>query len=131
MRTEDELTLAAALMTDYAARWENRLLEAGMTPLWDTDAKVWDQRKAIDNLRKLQARVNVAQNLAEILSTGYDAEQMLKDWTDRLSDTPIYLEESGDEANFWCEYRMEVNFARWLLGADWTQYCTMWRLDVY
>lgn len=21
--------------------------------------------------------------------------------------------------------------ARWLLGADWTQYCTMWRLDVY
>lgn len=131
MRSNEELDLAAALMTDYAARWENRLLEAGMTPLWDTNAKVWNQRKAIDGLRKLQARVNVAQNLAEILTTSDTAKRMLKDWINRLHDIPVYLQESGDEANFWLEYRMVVNFHRWLLGVDWPTHCTMWRLDVY
>lgn len=131
MRSSEELDLAAALMTDYAARWENRLLETGMTPLWDTDAKVWDQRKAIDNLRKLQARVNVAKDLAEILYSGDTAERILRNWVHRLIDTPVDLDESGDAQTFWCEYRMEVNFARWLLGVDWPNYCTMWRLDVY
>lgn len=125
MRTNEELELAHGLMRRYADRQRELLLEAGMTPLWDTDTQDYAMRTPLHALRRQLARVSVAHNIVDALEEGRPALDMLKRWSENLTDTEVYLHESGDAERFWTEYRMEVNFQRWLLGCDWPPYCQM------
>lgn len=131
MRTSEELELAAYFMRAYATKCHDRLVEDGMAPLWDTDVKYYSFNGHINKLRRAVSRRNVADQIAENLERGVTAEDMLRDWMRNLSDTPVYLAESGDEMSFWNEYRMEVNFNNWLLGLDWPTYCQMFHDSNY